>query len=219
VSCGARACRIARARFGAGGRRDRGLRWTRPGRHPTFNTLRQPECSDAGSPALAACVESDAALIWECARGGVACLSSTLPRPPLQAWPARAVSPLAIIEHPQESAHPTGSWARGLRKNCLQPSSLLHQTAGSEPAKGLKPRSASHRPDPMLMSTSLYSTPTPPSSGAALAGAGDREAPRSRSRVRHSHSPFQRRGTGWSWRQRNNVVALNGKPRSSLGMG
>ena len=57
--------------------------------------------------------------------------------------------------------------------------SLPHQTAGSEPARGLKPRGASHRPDPLLMSTSLYSTHTPtlPSSGAALVGAGDVEAP------------------------------------------
>ena len=49
------------------------------------------------------------------------------------------------------------------------------------PQGGLKPRGASHRPDPMLMSTSLYSTPTLPSSGAALVGAGDGEAP-------HTHS-------------------------------
>jgi hypothetical protein len=57
--------------------------------------------------------------------------------------------------------------------------SLLHQIAGSEPARGLKPRGASHRPDPLLMSTSLYSTHTPtfPSSGAALVGAGEPEAP------------------------------------------
>jgi hypothetical protein len=53
------------------------------------------------------------------------------------------------------------------------------QTAGSELARGLKPRGASHRPDPM--STSLYSTLTSPFSGAALVGAGDREAP-------HTHS-------------------------------
>jgi hypothetical protein len=59
--------------------------------------------------------------------------------------------------------------------------SLLHQIAGSEPARGLKPRGASHRPDPLLMSTSLYSTPTFPSSGAALVGAGEGEAP-------HTHS-------------------------------
>ncbi len=40
-------------------------------------------------------------------------------------------------------------------------------------------RGASHRTDPLLMSTSLYSTHTHtlPSSGAALVGAGDREAP------------------------------------------
>ena len=59
--------------------------------------------------------------------------------------------------------------------------SLLHQTVGSEPARGLKPRGASHRPDSMLMSTSLYLTLTSPSSGAALVGAGDGEAP-------HTHS-------------------------------
>jgi len=51
--------------------------------------------------------------------------------------------------------------------------------AGSEPARGLKPRGASHRPDPM--STSFCSAPTPPSSGAALVGAGEGEAP-------HTHS-------------------------------
>ena len=55
--------------------------------------------------------------------------------------------------------------------------SLLHQTAGSEPARGLKPRGASHRPDSTLMSTNLYPTLTSPSSGAALVGAGDSEAP------------------------------------------
>ena len=59
--------------------------------------------------------------------------------------------------------------------------SLPHQTAGSEPARGLKPRGASHRPDPLLMSTSLYSTPTFPSSGAALVGAGEGEAPHTQS--------------------------------------
>ncbi len=56
--------------------------------------------------------------------------------------------------------------------------SRMDQIAGSEPARGLMPRGASHRPDPM--STSLYSTPTA-SSGAALVGANDREAP-------HTHS-------------------------------
>ena len=61
-----------------------------------------------------------------------------------------------------------------------QRASRLDQSAGSELARGLKPRGASHRPDPMLMSTSLYSTPTA-SSGAALVGANDREAP-------HTHS-------------------------------
>jgi hypothetical protein len=40
-----------------------------------------------------------------------------------------------------------------------QRASRLDQSAGSELARGLKPRGASHRPDPM--STSLYSTPTP----------------------------------------------------------
>ncbi len=49
------------------------------------------------------------------------------------------------------------------------------QIAGSELARGLTPRGASHRPDPM--STSLYSTLTSPASGAALVGAGDIEAP------------------------------------------
>jgi hypothetical protein len=38
-----------------------------------------------------------------------------------------------------------------------QRASRLDQSAGSELARGLKPRGASHRPDPM--STSLYSTP------------------------------------------------------------
>ncbi len=57
--------------------------------------------------------------------------------------------------------------------------SRLDQIAGSELARGLEPRGASHRPDPM--STSLYSALTSPSSGAALVGAGDREAP-------HPHS-------------------------------
>ena len=56
-----------------------------------------------------------------------------------------------------------------------QRASRLDQSAGSELARGLKPRGASHRPDPM--STSLYPTLTSPSSGAALVGAGDVEAP------------------------------------------
>jgi hypothetical protein len=60
-----------------------------------------------------------------------------------------------------------------------QRASRLDQSAGSELARGLKPRGASHRPDPM--STSSYSAPTPPSSGAALVGAGEGEAP-------HTHS-------------------------------
>jgi hypothetical protein len=50
----------------------------------------------------------------------------------------------------------------------------LDQVAGSELARGLKLRGASHRPDPM--SYGLYSTPTA-TIGAALVGAGDREAP------------------------------------------
>ncbi len=60
-----------------------------------------------------------------------------------------------------------------------QRASRLDRSAGSELARGLKPRGASHRPDPM--STSLYSTPASPSSGAALVGAGEGEAP-------HPHS-------------------------------
>ncbi len=65
-----------------------------------------------------------------------------------------------------------------------QRASRLDQIAGSELARGLKPRGASHRPDPMT--TSLYSALTSPPSGAALRGAGDVEAP-------HTHSvPTQR---------------------------
>lgn len=60
-----------------------------------------------------------------------------------------------------------------------QRASRLDQSAGSELARGLKPRGASHRPDPM--STSLYSTPTSPSSGAALVGAGEGKAPQTHS--------------------------------------
>jgi hypothetical protein len=60
-----------------------------------------------------------------------------------------------------------------------QRASRLDQIAGSELARGLKPRGASHRPDPM--STSLYSTLTSPAGGAAPVGAGDREAPQSHS--------------------------------------
>ena len=60
-----------------------------------------------------------------------------------------------------------------------QRASRLDQSAGSELARGLKLRGASHRPDPM--STSLYSTPAPPSSGAALVGAGEGEAPHTQS--------------------------------------
>ena len=52
---------------------------------------------------------------------------------------------------------------------------MLSKKNGSELARGLKPRGASHRPDPM--STSLYPTLTSPPSGAALVGAGDVEAP------------------------------------------
>ncbi len=59
----------------------------------------------------------------------------------------------------------------------------MDQIAGSELARGLKLRGASHRPDPMP--TSLYFTPTA-SSGAALDGTGDREAP-------HTHSVTSQR--------------------------
>ena len=61
--------------------------------------------------------------------------------------------------------------------------SLLHQIGGSEPARGLKPRGASHRPDPTLMSTSLSSTHTPPGTdGAASVSDRGMEAP-------HTHLP------------------------------
>ena len=59
----------------------------------------------------------------------------------------------------------------------------LDQCAGSELARGHKPRGASHRPDPM--SSSPYSTPTP-ASDAALVRDGDREAP-------HTHSATTQR--------------------------
>ena len=62
----------------------------------------------------------------------------------------------------------------------------LDQCAGSELARGHKPRGASHRPDPM--SSSPYSTPTP-ASGAALVRDGDREAP-------HTHPVTTQRERG-----------------------
>jgi hypothetical protein len=63
------------------------------------------------------------------------------------------------------------------------------QIAGTELARGRKPRGASHRPDPMMStSLSLFSSQAPTvgtaSSGAALAGANDREAP-----LTHSVTP------------------------------
>jgi hypothetical protein len=57
---------------------------------------------------------------------------------------------------------------------------MVDQVAGSELARGLTPRGASHRPDPM--STSLYSTPTLTSSVAS--------------------------GTGWRWGQRSTTYSL-----------
>ena len=62
----------------------------------------------------------------------------------------------------------------------------LDQCAGSELARGHKPRGASHRPDPM--SSSPYFTPTP-ASGAALVRDGDREAP-------HTHPVTTQRERG-----------------------
>jgi hypothetical protein len=62
-----------------------------------------------------------------------------------------------------------------------QRASRLGQSAGSGPARVF--RGASHRTDPM--STSLYSAPTPPSSGAALVAAGEGEAPHTHSERSH----------------------------------
>ena len=76
---------------------------------------------------------------------------------------------LANFEEQAEHTHSATEAVNDQRVSRLDPS------ARSELKRGLKPRGASHRPDPM--STSLYPTLTSPSSGAALVGAGDSEAP------------------------------------------
>ena len=81
--------------------------------------------------------------------------------------PSARDAALANFEEQAEHTHPATEAVNDQRV------SRLGQSAGSGPARVF--RGASHRPDPM--STSLYSAPTPPSSGAALVGAGDSEAP------------------------------------------